>query len=91
MFDLYVRHSVYVWNNFEFANEQVMINIYDIRYLSENNHRVWVFTLKEVIWLDVTGHMTPKTRRLHINKRSFSTSSWHYLVTVANAIQNDQL
>ena len=32
---------------------------------------MWVFTLKEVIWLDVTGHMTHKARRLHINKRSF--------------------
>ena len=38
---------------------------------TDYNYRVWVFILKEVIWLDVTGHMTPKTRRLHINKRSF--------------------
>ena len=30
-----------------------------------------MFTFNEVIWLDVTGHMTPKTRRLHINKPSF--------------------
>ena len=36
-----------------------------------NNYRVCVFTFKEVIWLDFMGHMTPKTRRLHINKRSF--------------------
>ena len=28
-----------------------------------NNYRVWMFTLKKVIWLDVMGHMTLKTRR----------------------------
>ena len=57
------------------------------------NYRVWVFTLKEVIWLDVTGHMTPPPKRnvyTSINGH-FSTSSWHYLIAVANTIQNDQL
>ena len=36
------------------------------------HYRMWVFTLKQVIWLDINGHMTPKTRRLHINKLSLS-------------------
>ena len=33
-----------------------------------NNYRVWVFTLKEAIWLDVTGSWPLKTRRLHMYK-----------------------
>ena len=34
-----------------------------------NNYRVWVFTLKGAIWLDVAESWPLKTRRLHMYKR----------------------
>ena len=33
------------------------------------NYRVWVFTLKGAIWLDITVSWPLKTRRLHMYKR----------------------
>ena len=48
-------------------------------------------SLKGEICLDVAMLWPPKTRRLHVNKRSFFSVDWRYLVTVANAIQNDQM
>ena len=59
----------------------------DIKYLPS----VCVVTLNWAIGLDITGSWPLKTRRWQFNKRFFSTPNWRYMVTVGNAIRNDQL
>ena len=75
MRDLQTYIFFFAWYELWLFEYLIDINILELYCLISINNTlpsVSVYIkLKEVISLDVTGHMTPKTRRLHINKHTF--------------------